>query len=97
MLNPSEIDKLERQAIVAALFRICDPRAMENIKLGDTVQLKSGGPIMTVGGTGLGGDFNCSWFNGKELLQGSFYAEQLKPAKPREPEEPQGSQSFRTY
>lgn len=96
-MNKKETEDLEYQAMIAALFRTCHPWGMENIKLGDTIQLKSGGPVMTVGGSGIGGDLECSWFNGKELKQGSFYAEQLKLAKPREPEEPQGSHSVRSY
>jgi uncharacterized protein YodC (DUF2158 family) len=83
MLNPSEIDKLERQAIIAALFRICDPRRMENIKKGDTVQLKSGGPIMTV--HNVDSMAFCQWFDKDGALkQGHFQPEQLKKVEPRD-------------
>jgi uncharacterized protein YodC (DUF2158 family) len=81
MLNKIE---LEHQAIVAALFRLCDPlRTMEEIKLGDTVQLKSGGPVMTVGAQAAGtSGYSCLWFHGNELKHGVFRLEQLKKAEP---------------
>ena len=83
MINKHEFEKLEHQAIVAALFRLCDPRrTMDNMKKGDTVQLKSGGPIMTVGDKNLSGAYNCDWFEGAKLMHGSFYTEQLKLADP---------------
>lgn len=57
---------------------------MENLKLGDTVQLKSGGPIMTLGKeTSSGsGAFSCNWFDDGAVKQAVFYAEQLKKAEP---------------
>jgi uncharacterized protein YodC (DUF2158 family) len=49
----------------------------DEIKVGDTVELKSGGPIMTV--TGVGNHHlthavmvSCVWFDGKKQLSGSF-------------------------
>lgn len=56
---------------------------MENLKLGDTVQLKSGGPIMTVGGQTEGGSLICHWFAGSDLKHGTFRREQLKAAEPK--------------
>jgi uncharacterized protein YodC (DUF2158 family) len=45
---------------------------------GDTVRLKSGGPIMTVQHETMGGDWYCQWFDSKnELKQGTFSAEML--------------------
>lgn len=82
MLNNKQIQELERQAIIAALFRICDPRSMENPKTGDTVQLKSGGPIMTLGSEMDIGGWYCQWFNGTELKSGLFRLEQLKKVEP---------------
>ena len=83
MLNDSQFREFERQAIIAALFKICDPHGMENLKLGDTVQLKSGGPIMTLGKeTGSRGTYSCAWFDGATLRHGSFPIEQLKKVEP---------------
>ncbi len=96
MLNNKQFQILERQAIVAALFRICDPRGMENLKLGDTVQLKSGGPVMTLGIETIHG-FKCQWFNGTELKEGLFHIDQLKKAEPQEPPDLPTSHSMRTY
>ena len=49
-------------------------------KVGDIVQLKSGGPRMTVGEKPLGvqaqGVF-CQWFSGKKLSSGFFTAASL--------------------
>jgi uncharacterized protein YodC (DUF2158 family) len=82
-LGKQESVQFERRAIVAALSWLCDPlRTMENFQKGDTVQLKSGGPIMTVGGSALGGELICDWFDGKENKSAGFYAEQLTKAEP---------------
>jgi uncharacterized protein YodC (DUF2158 family) len=76
-------EQFERRAIVAALFRLCDPRTMENLKTGDTVRLKSGGPVMTLGGKVVDMDANqCVWFYGAELRHGVFRLEQLEKAEP---------------
>jgi len=49
-------------------------------KVGDLVELKSGGPTMTV--KVLGTDYIlCQWFAGKKLEQGRFVAESLKVAE----------------
>lgn len=64
----------------------------ENIEIGIIVQLKSGGPRMTVEsfGTRLSGDsmslssqedrskVHCQWFDGKKLLEGTFNVNTLK-------------------
>ncbi|WP_411827778.1 YodC family protein [Luteolibacter sp. AS25] len=54
---------------------------------GDTVTLKSGGPVMTVKGekkANLRSDvmigYYCQWFAGKKLEQGDFPPESLKLA-----------------
>ena len=47
-------------------------------KAGDVVQLKSGGPLMTVGEVD-GESVHCRWFNGSEEKASSFPAELLKP------------------
>ncbi len=63
--------------------------ANKQFKSGDSVQLKSGGPIMTVAeiktgvfakGTDLEGKYHCQWFSGSTLRSGYFKAESLKPA-----------------
>lgn len=57
-------------------------------KVGDTVKLKSGGPIMTVHDTpktqtfGNQTHYTCQWFAGKKLESGHFERDQLEPAKP---------------
>jgi uncharacterized protein YodC (DUF2158 family) len=78
--------QFERRAIIAALSWLCDPlRTMANFKRGDTVQLKSGGPVMTISTTLNDGQFQCDWFDeGGVLKHGSFHPEQLKEAQPQE-------------
>jgi uncharacterized protein YodC (DUF2158 family) len=59
----------------------------QEFKVGDTVQLKSGGPNMTVtklpdpeGFGELGdGEVNCMWFAGAKRERGSFPPEALVP------------------
>lgn len=50
--------------------------------VGDTVQLKSGGPVMTVADVPDFSDRNvrCQWFGGKKLESGYFAPETLIPA-----------------
>lgn len=49
-------------------------------KIGDIVQLKSGGPEMTVQSlpTVSFSRYNCQWFAGKKLEAGGFPEESLK-------------------
>ena len=51
-------------------------------KAGDVVELKSGGPKMTVNKTGqtFGGAFVvwCDWFDGKKMESKTFPSESLK-------------------
>jgi len=49
-------------------------------KRGDLVQLKSGGPVMTVQEALSGGNFRCQWFAGKKLESGVFPADSLHAA-----------------
>jgi len=54
---------------------------MAELKEGDVVELKSGGPKMTVKSPKAGMSGNeviCQWFDGKELKNGSFRADSLK-------------------
>ena len=48
-------------------------------KAGDVVQLKSGGPLMTVSEAD-GNVVQCRWFNGTEEKASSYTPELLKPA-----------------
>ncbi len=60
---------------------------LEEFKVGDLVQLKSGGPIMTVQDTGVlldalsdalsGTGISCQWFAGTKLERGSFPKESI--------------------
>jgi uncharacterized protein YodC (DUF2158 family) len=49
-------------------------------KVGDQVQLKSGGPVMTVKTEANQGHQYCQWFAGKKLEQGSFPVDSLQVA-----------------
>ena len=59
---------------------------MAEIKIGDTVVLKSGGPPMTVasGVFGLPPSVTCQWFERDSVKKGTFPVETLKPANGRE-------------
>ena len=54
--------------------------------IGDQVQLKSGGPTMTITDSGLSSNsyVGCTWFSGKKAERGTFPPEALKPV-PVEP------------
>jgi uncharacterized protein YodC (DUF2158 family) len=49
---------------------------MNDLKLGDVVTLKAGGPKMTV--YAVGNDVSCKWFDGNELKYGGFIKEELE-------------------
>lgn len=57
---------------------------MSQWKVGDTVQLKSDGPVMTVTDLKAGStdDIWCSWFAGTETKKAHFPPEALKAAEP---------------
>lgn len=47
-------------------------------KVGDIVQLKSGGPNMTIQNVPAGGiSYGCQWFSGKKLEHGVFPEDSL--------------------
>ncbi|MHA6913766.1 YodC family protein [Ralstonia pseudosolanacearum] len=52
-------------------------------KVGDIVQLKSGGPVMTVRSTPAASQpgYWCQWFAGKKLEIGNFPFESLEAAQ----------------
>jgi uncharacterized protein YodC (DUF2158 family) len=57
---------------------------MNQFKIGTTVRLKSGGPIMTLNnsfGDG-GGTVECLWFTGSELKMGRFSPDALEQVAP---------------
>jgi uncharacterized protein YodC (DUF2158 family) len=50
-------------------------------KVGDIVQLKSGGPSMTITETSVAGptiSYACTWFDGPNQMWGHFLEETLK-------------------
>jgi uncharacterized protein YodC (DUF2158 family) len=51
---------------------------MEDFAIGDVVQLRSGGPKMTVHGVVSDGDVVCQWFEGNEVHDENFPNEALK-------------------
>jgi len=55
-------------------------------KIGDIVQLNSGGPEMTVKTIldSAGGNYRCQWFAGKKLESGDFPLASLKPVSDAE-------------
>ncbi|WP_175692748.1 YodC family protein [Burkholderia ambifaria] len=54
-------------------------------KIGDIVQLKSGGPEMTVQTLPYerNSRYRCQWFAGKKLESGEFPEESLMPVQPK--------------
>lgn len=53
---------------------------MADWKKGDVVELKSGGPYMTIEHIKPSGRVFCLWFKGTERYSGSFDSETLKPS-----------------
>src|ERR1051326_879500 len=52
--------------------------AMEDFEIGNVVQLRSGGPKMTVHGLVSDGDVICQWFEGNVVHEESFPREALQ-------------------
>jgi uncharacterized protein YodC (DUF2158 family) len=98
-VSKRETEQFERATIVAALRWLCDPlRTMDNLQVGDVVQLKSGGPAMTINRVLSDQSFACQWFDKDGALKnGMFQSAQLKKFEPREPQESEGSFGTRTY
>jgi uncharacterized protein YodC (DUF2158 family) len=82
-ISRNETEQFERAAIVAALRWLCDPlRTMGNFQVGDVVQMKSGGPTMTINAVNNNGELFCQWFDKDGALKtGHFQAAQLKKAE----------------
>jgi uncharacterized protein YodC (DUF2158 family) len=58
---------------------------MSKLKTGDIVQLKSGGPKMTIEEVlPVGNVVKCQWFAGSKLETGLFHPESIKPFEPEE-------------
>jgi len=53
---------------------------MATFSIGATVELISGGPVMTVKGPSANSRVWCQWFAGKKLEQGEFPVDSLKHA-----------------
>jgi uncharacterized protein YodC (DUF2158 family) len=59
---------------------------MSQFKIGDVVQLKSGGPNMTVESDAGEGCFVCHWFEGSEAKRTTFQGAMLRvPEAPTPP------------
>ena len=74
-MNDGKIEIGVNQGAVAQganAVAVCVKEA-EGFKPGDTVELKSGSPLMTVTEV-IGGMVHCTWFRGKENNQGMFPA-----------------------
>ena len=54
---------------------------MEDFDIGNVVQLRSGGPKMTVHGLVSDGDVICQWFEGNAVHEESFPREALQKAE----------------
>jgi uncharacterized protein YodC (DUF2158 family) len=58
--------------------------AQSEIKKGDTVMLKSGGPVMTVQWIDEYGGAMCSWFDGNTPHHGKYSSDSLKVVNPED-------------
>lgn len=56
-----------------------------SLHVGDTVRLRSGGPIMTVEKAELYKPIKCCWFDGAELRRGEFEEKMLIGVKRGQP------------
>jgi len=61
-------------------------KSSQKFKTGETVQLISGGPIMTVEEITYDGEVRCQWFAGKKLESGNFLPDSLIRASVNEKE-----------
>ena len=59
-----------------------------HLRFGDTVKLKSGGPLMTITEMGRRASkpsIGCTWFDGAKKCEGDFPAEALEAAEKPKP------------
>jgi uncharacterized protein YodC (DUF2158 family) len=54
---------------------------MKDFEIGDVVQLRSGGPKMTIHSLASDGDVACQWFEGNEVHEGDFSNKVLRKAE----------------
>jgi uncharacterized protein YodC (DUF2158 family) len=72
-------------ALIAGESLRAEDTMAKRFKVGDIVQLKSGGPDMTVKEYGLDpDDVWCQWFGGRKLEVGQFPEGSLIPVTPAE-------------
>jgi uncharacterized protein YodC (DUF2158 family) len=58
----------------------------QTFKPGDIVQLKSGGPAMTISSSGSGDAYICEWFKGASKERAHFSEATLQPyVAPKKP------------
>lgn len=68
---------------------------LETFEIGDSVQLKCGGPAMTVQDISrMTGEYQCVWFNGNIKQQSSFDGSVLKIWEPPESDEDKELKSY---
>lgn len=60
---------------------IVNPERNKNLVVGETVQLKSGGPLMTIENVASASQVACAWFYENEILKSSFHGDSLKRAE----------------
>ena len=79
--NSSSAAATEREKVHNAFRKLLariKQSAMEDFEIGNVVQLRSGGPKMTVHRLVSDGDVVCQWFEGNEVHEESFPKDALK-------------------
>lgn len=62
---------------------------MSDLKVGDVVYLKSGGPAMTINGkASMGAEWSCAWFVDSENKEATFKPESLTKENPKQRKKP---------
>lgn len=78
--NSSSAAATEREKFLMHLGKVLarTNNTMEDFEIGNVVQLRSGGPKMTVHGLVSDGDVICQWFEGNAVHEESFPREALQ-------------------
>src|SRR5690349_9222943 len=76
--NSSSAAATEREEVLRKGSAPIEHTAMEDFEIGNVVQLRSGGPKMTVHGLVSDGDVICQWFEGNAVHEESFPREALQ-------------------